>query len=266
MKKYSQRHGDTFVKFHGPTVSEDWRHVTALAELTESIPGLRTAQPLSFDQDRQRISYRWLGDLPRIITLPGAELIDAIVVIGSGLAQIHEQGTRCPSLESLPERQVLPLGTFGIDQSTSRQIDARLPVGLFHGDCWHGNVLMDGTGNCVLIDPIQSPWLFGHQRFPLANGIVDLATLHMSLIVSFTLLRLLSVNLDEQIEVGNVLLESYLQRFDALSMRPQVLRLSRAIAIQYISSYPKRINVLVGWIKLLLSRKTIADVDAKLAW
>jgi hypothetical protein len=266
MKKYLRRHGGTFVKFHGPTVSEDWRHVSALAELTASIPGLRTAKPLSIDQDQQRISYQWLGDLPRMITLPRAELMDAIAVIGSGLAQIHEQGTRCPSLDGLKGSSPLPLEKFGIDQSTSCLIDARLPIGLFHGDCWHGNFLIDDARNCVLIDPIQSPWLFGYKRYPLASGIVDLATLHMSLIVSFTLLRLLSINLDEQIEVGDILLENYLQRFDALSLRPQVLRLSRTIAIQYISSYPARINVLVGWIKLLLSKRTIADVDAKLAW
>ncbi|MGI9262426.1 MAG: hypothetical protein ACR2QR_10350 [Woeseiaceae bacterium] len=266
MKKYLRRHGDTFVKFHGPSVEDDWRHVNALMELTANTSRLRTAVPLSADQDQRRISYEWLGDLPRMITLTGAALADAIAIVGSGLAHIHEQGTACASLDGLGNSPMLPLESFGIEPTTVSKMESRLPIGLFHGDCWHGNVLVDDAGECVLIDPIQSPWLFGSKRYLLASGAVDLATMHMSLIVSFTLLRLMRNDLDEQIELGNVLLESYLQRFDALSLREDVLRLSRAIAIQYISSYPTRINVLVGWIKLLLSKKMIADVDAKLAW
>jgi len=266
MKKYLRRHGDTFVKFHGSNVDDDWRHVNALMELTANTPRLRTAVPLSADQDRQRISYGWLGDLPRMITLTGPELVDAIAVIGSGLARIHEQGTACASLNGLGNTPVLPLEPFGIGAATVSKLDDRLPIGLFHGDCWHGNVLVDAAGDCVLIDPIQSPWLFGKKRYLLASGAADLATMHMSLIVSFTLLQLLRNDLNKQIELGDVLLESYLQRFDALSLREHVLRLSRAIAIQYISSYPTRINFLVGRIKLLLSRRIITDVDAKLAW
>lgn len=48
--------------------------------------------------------------------------------------------------------------------------------------------------------------------------------------------------------------------------RSLILRLSRSIVNQYISSYPVRINVLVGWTKRSVSRKLIADVDNKLAW
>ena len=266
MKKYLRRHGDTFVKSHGPSVERDWRHVKALAELTTTIPGLCTAEPLALDRERQRITYRWLGNLPRMITLPAGRLKDTIAVLGGGLARIHEQGIRCPSLERVTDPAVFPLQGFGMDERALRDLDARLPVGLFHGDCWHGNVLIDDSGDSVLIDPIQSPWLFGRDRFLLANGVVDLATMHMSLIVSFRLLPLLRLDLNRQTELGDILLESYLQRFDAMALRPLALRLSRAIANQYISSYPVRINVLVGWMKRSLSRKIIADVDTKLAW
>ncbi len=77
---------------------------------------------------------------------------------------------------------------------------------------------------------------------------------------------LLNLDIDQQIEIGELLLESYLQHFSAQSLRPQVLRLSRAIAIQYVSSYPTRINFIVGKVKQRLSKKLIATIDAKLAW
>lgn len=266
MKKSMHREGNTFVKYHGPSAENDWTKVRALAELAESVPHLRTITPLSLDEDSQNISYVWLGDLPRMITLPRTKLIESLAVLGSGLAQIHEQGTNCASLKSHRADDILPLDSFGLDEAALQEIDDRLPIALFHGDCWHGNVLVDESGDCVLIDPIQSPWLFGAKRYLLASSIVDLATLHMSLIISFRLLPLLRLNIDRQLELGEVLLDSYLGHFDAGPLRKQALRLSRAIAKRYISSYPARINFFVGKIKSNLSNRIIADVDAILAW
>jgi phosphotransferase family enzyme len=266
VKKYQRRHGDSFVKFHGPAVEEDWKRVNALAEMTQDIAGVRTAKPLHLDTAAQCITYEWLGDLPGLITLPDDQLRTAVSVMGEGLARIHEQGMRCPSLQSSSAEPPFPLENFGIDEQTSRSIDARLPRGFFHGDCWHGNILVDEAGACVLIDPIQVPWLFGQQQWIQANGIVDLATLHMSLFMSYRIWPLINLDIDQQIKIGELLLESYLQHFSAQSLRPQVLRLSRAIAIQYVSSYPTRINFIVGKVKQRLSKKLIATIDAKLAW
>ena len=99
-----------------------------------------------------------------------------------------------------------------------------------------------------------------------ANGIVDLATMHMSLTMSFPLANLLRLNLDRQLEIGEVLLASYLRHFDALPMRKFVLQLSRSLAIRYATSYPKYINYLVGWVKRGLSKHIIAATDKRLSW
>ena len=48
--------------------------------------------------------------------------------------------------------------------------------------------------------------------------------------------------------------------------RSLALRLSRSIVNQRVSPYPVRVNVLVGWIRRSVSRRTIADVYNKLAW
>ncbi|MCH8100619.1 MAG: hypothetical protein IIB74_09300 [Proteobacteria bacterium] len=266
IKKHMRRERDRFIKYHGPTVVDDWIRVRALSELVEALPRIRTATPLSVDDEKLEITYEWLGDLPRMITLPHAELLRSIADIGLGLAQIHEQGKNCDALEDTPVNSVLPLETVGIDEPTSRLINDCLPIGFFHGDCWHANVLIDDAGDCVLIDPIPSLRLFGERRYMLANGIVDLATMHMSLTMMFPLANLLRLNLDRQLEIGEVLLASYLRHFDALSMRKFVLQLSRSLAIRYATSYPKYINYLVGWVKMGLSKKIIAATDKRLSW
>lgn len=265
MKKYMRREHDRFIKYHGSTLDDDWIRVRALSELTKNIPKLHSPTPLSVDDENQEIVYAWLGDLPRMITLPHEELLTSIANLGLGLARIHEQGKNCAALEHTSVESVLPLGTVGIDEATNRLVSDRLPTGLFHGDCWHANVLIDAAGDCVLIDPIPSLRLFGEHRYLLANGMVDLATLHMSLTLSFPLSKLLRLDLDRQLEIGEVLLESYLRHFDALAMRKYVLQLSRTLAIKYASSYPKYINYLVGWIKMGLSKQIIAATDARRA-
>ena len=114
-----------------------------------------------------------------------------------------------------------------------------------------------------MIDPIQSPWLFGTNRFDVANGVIDLATMHMSFLVSVKLTQLMNLDVRQRLALGDVLLESYLSAFDAMSLRRHVIRLSRAIATKYISTYPVRINTVVGWIKLWLSKRAIADAVTK---
>ena len=56
-----------------------------------------------------------------------------------------------------------------------------------------------------------------------ASGIVDLATMHMSLLVSLRIMKLLSISIEKQLAVGEILLESYLKHFDAMSLRREGL-------------------------------------------
>lgn len=257
MNKILRRYGDEFLKWHGPTIEADWRQVSLLHDLTAAVDGVRTARPLRMDRERECIWYEWLGDLPTMISLRGDDLTDMLMKAGLALAQVHETSVLRQADDAATPVRILPLEMFGIGPEDAIRFDEKLPTGFFHGDCWHSNVLVDPNGDCVLIDPIQSPWLFGHERFEQANGAVDLATMHMSLLVSVKLPQLLRLDIDARLEYGNVLLESYLGYFDAQSLKKQVLSLSRAIATTYISSYPVRINTLVGWIKLWLSKRVI---------
>mgnify|MGYP000340831765 CR=1 FL=1 len=263
MKKILVRQGDEFLKYHGPTVEQDWGKVKLLEGLTEKIAGLRSPRPLRLDIEKECISYEWLGDLPRMITLRDDSLDDAICRLGQGLAQLHESSVGMAKQGSPGAGAELPLDMPCFGDADRRKIRAKLPVAFFHGDCWHGNVLVDADQNCVLIDPIQSPWLFGGRQFDFANSIVDLATLHMSLLVSFRILPLLTLDIEKQLALGDLLLDSYLGHFNAGSLRPQVLALSETIARNYVSTYPKRINTLVGWVKLWLSNRIISDAKRR---
>jgi len=265
VKKLLVRQGNEFLKYHGPSVEEDWNKVTLLERMSEGISGLSAPKPLRLDIEKECISYEWLGDLPRMITLPGDVLEDVIYRFGNSLAQLHETSVDAVKHGCTRSGAVLPLDMPCFDDVDRRVISAKLPVAFFHGDCWHGNVLVDADQNCVLIDPIQSPWLFGRRQYDLASSIVDLATLHMSLLVSFRILPLLTLNVGKQIELGDLLIESYLGHFNAASLRPQVLALSNAIARKYVSTYPTRINTLVGWVKVWLSNRVISDATRRIA-
>jgi hypothetical protein len=182
------------------------------------------------------------------------------------LARLHSLDTASASPASHPRAPIFDLDRFGIDSKDQEHIDKLLPVGFFHGDCWQGNVLIDDSGACVLIDPIQSPWIFGKTRYLLANGAVDLATMHMSLLIGFPMLKLIHLDVDRKLEFDDILLDSCLKFFDARSLRRPVLHLSRAIAIRSVSSYPTRINPIIGRIKVLISQRIIESIAKKGVW
>ena len=263
MNKILRRYDDEFLKFHGPSVRRDWQQVRAFDRLTSNLPRVRTAKPLRAEFEEQRIWYEWLGKLSPLMSLRGEKLDDAVWRVGKALAGVHEGTAGLPHDARPGFGKILLLEEFGIDASETAAIDARVPVGFFHGDCWHGNVLVDTNHDLVLIDPIQSPWLFGRERFDLASGVADLATMHMSFLVSVKLMQLLRLDVERRLELGDLLLDSYLSEFDATAVRGYVLRLSRAIATKYISTYPVRVNALVGRVKLLLSRRVMADAAVK---
>ncbi len=263
MNKILRRYGDEFLKFHGPSVRQDWRQVTTLSRLTDDMPRVRTATPLRVEADSERIWYEWLGKLPLLMTLHGDALNDAVWRVGKALAGIHEASTQMPRETDDEPAVEFPLEMFAVDRTVARDIDARIPVGFFHGDCWHGNVLIDADEDLVLIDPIQSPWLFGDKRFDVASGVVDLATMHMSFLVSVKLMELVNLDVSRRLAIGDLLLDSYLTEFDASALTGHVKKLSRSIATKYISTYPVRINTMVGWIKLWLSKRVIADAALK---
>ena len=123
-----------------------------------------------------------------------------------------------------------------------------------------------GHGECVLIDPVQSPWMFGSFDYILANGAVDLATFHMSLLLSYPVMDLLKLDLQQKLLIDEALLDSYLQYFDARNLRDDVLALSRATATRVAGAYPERINFLIAKIKVRLSNRIIAKADKVLGW
>ena len=261
MNKILERRGDEFLKRHGPSVEADWRQVSLLYRLTQSVSGMRTAEPLRMDPESECIWYEWLGELPTLLDFDGDELHELLRKAGRGLACLQEMSvTECVNAAT---GSTLPLDMFRLDEESAGECNALLPIGFFHGDCWHGNIHVDRNSDCVLIDPVQSPWLFGQQRFERANGIVDIATLHMSLLVSVKLGELVGLDVEQRLAWGDLLLDSYLEHFDAGSLKKVALRLSHAIATKYVASYPVRINWLVGLIKRGLSGRVLVTAATR---
>lgn len=254
----------SYTKVHGASMEVDWQRVNALASLLDADTEATTARPLHCDPERRTITYEYLSDLRPLMRLPEDLLFETLARIGRSLAKVH---MRAPStLPSATASEKLPLTMLGIDDALEHRVNEHLPTGFFYGDCWHGNIFLGPRDTCVFLDPVQSPWMFGRRNFFVANGIVDLATLHMSLLISHPLLRLLRRDTGSLRRLGDELLEHYLATVGAKDCREDVLAVSRRVAEIYISVYPRRINFVVGSVKAAISRARLDRLAQEAAW
>jgi hypothetical protein len=247
-----------FIKEHGPSVSEDWARVGDFARVVACVEGLCTAQPLWLDEGSQRIGYQWLRLRP-VIGLRPAVLAAQLRRFGVLLAALHAVDVPAPGLAAYP------LASLGLAKPEIALLGARLPCGLFWGDCWHGNVFRgDGAAICV-IDPLPNRWVF-EPGYRLANGVIDLAMLHMSLFFCHPVARLLAMDPHRYEPPASALLQGYLDAVGAAELAPLVKRVSRTLAIRYIEGYRRRLARPLAELKVWRSHRILRMLDGTLAW
>lgn len=262
--KRIRRRGDIMQKVHGAAVRDDWDKVNLFWQLITTIPGATTPKPIALDTAHQCITYEYLPGLQPILRQRCVDLPSAFQQVAIVVARLHEQSAN--TFRKQLNVPTFPLESVGIRIEEKRRMNGRLPTGIFYGDCWHGNLFLGADHRIVLLDPIQSPWMFGPTRYLVANGAVDLATLHMSLLISYPLFQLLSLREDRLIELAHLLVDAYLAYFQAGSIKQDVLKLSRRIADTYVNTYPHRINRFVGSVKAVLTESRIRSLEEKTAW
>lgn len=254
------RQRDTvFVKHHGPTVTDDWSRAQLFSRLVANVEGLRTARPLWVAEASQRIGYEWLPALQPLIDRPIAALTDDLRRLGALLATLH-------SVDVADVSPVCyPLATLGLGGAEIARLDAQLPSGMFWGDCWHGNIFR-GEGSAIyVVDPLPNRWLF-EPGWVRANGVIDIAMLHMSLFFCHPSTRLLTIDSRRYLAPAAALLEGYLGFHDAANLTPLVLRVSRTLAIRYIAAYRRRLAYPLARLKIWRSHRLLRMLDSILEW
>lgn len=252
-------HDPVFVKHHGPTVTDDWFRAQLFSRLVAQVDGLRTARPLWIDESSQRIGYEWLPALQPFIDRPTAALTDDLRRLGALLAALH--AVAMP--DELPARY--PLAALGLDGSEVARLDAQLPCGMFWGDCWHGNIFRGEGAAIYVVDPLPNRWLF-EPGWVRANGVIDIAMLHMSLFFCHPSTRLLTFDPRHYMAPAAALLEAYLGFHDAADLAPLVLRVSRTLAIRYIAAYRRRLAYPLARFKIWRSHRILRKLDSSLKW
>lgn len=254
----------SFIKWHGAQVENDWRRVLAFSQQVSRVEGLITPAPLWMDHDHRTIGYRWMP-----------QLLPSVRDFATLPQRMHRCGVELARFHSIPvdaawragfKDEAYPLESLGITVADARLLESSLPCGFFWGDAWHGNLHETKDGAIVVLDPILQKWLFTKDDYLIANGAIDLATLHMSLFFSQSLWRLITIDAKTLFPAARELLRGYLGEVGALHVEPALLRLSRALALRHVDAYSVRLIAPIALAKQSLSRHLMHNLDEALNW
>lgn len=265
MEKTLQNNEAIFIKHHGSRSSIDWVRVKILFDVCTRVEGLDAAEPVWVDPELGQIAYKRIVGL-RPLLRPGGALENRMSRIGSLLAKFHQVSIRHLH-PSMAASNSYPLGAFALPEGDTSVLNDTLPIGMFHGDCWHGNIWETSDNTFVILDPLPNAWMFEY-RHDVGCGGIDLAMLHMSLFMCHPLVRHVATNILEMEAASDALIEGYLESVNAPvgRVRPAILRLSRELASRYVKGYAQRLVWPLAVLKSVIGRKIIGKLDHKLHW
>lgn len=236
-----------FSKRHGVALADELQRLACLQQVCASTGLATTAAVLEVDALHSCIRYEYLHGLVPLRLAEGQEP-SVFRELGVLLARLHR--ARPAMLEQLPRDlawEFCQLQQAGIAQGMTQRLLDTFPAGFSHGDCWHGNVLRQGSA-WVVLDPIPSGLILqgigGH-----ASGIFDLAHMHMSFFVRRQLRHFFEGVGRQTSSYGRALLDGYLDDCNCAWARPAVLQLSRALALQWGRGYSLRLAMPVAFFK-----------------
>lgn len=248
------REGEFFPKFHGASCGEDIVRVQTLAEICLAGDGLVAPHVISSDLAAQIICYEFLGGLSPVLRLEAGDR-PRFLELGRQLAALHAMPLPI-GLSGQAAWGLRELIAFGLGEGEAKLLVSEMPVGFFHGDCWHGNLFVRGD-QFVILDPIPVGILF--DRPPLvANGAFDLATLHMSLYARQPLMRYF-FNIGMRVEcTANDLLLGYLGKERLSSLGPVIEKLSFLLADMWQDGLSRRLAPPVASLKRKMIKRAVA--------
>lgn len=236
-----------FIKSHGPQLDDDLLRLACLESVCASTGLARTAPVLSVDHERGNIIYERLEGLVPLSLAAGQDS-DSFRKLGELLANMHH--ARPALVNTIPrnyEWEKNQLRMARIDETMIVRLINEFPAGFTHGDCWHGNILRQGS-RWVILDPIPSDILLVGIGIK-ASGIFDLANMHMSLFACRPLKEYYSDVGSVARIYGQELLEGYLEYSSVPWSRAAILKLSKSLSMQWGTAFKQRLSKPVAILK-----------------
>tara|TARA_Y100001968_G_scaffold254876_1_gene240888 strand:+ start:465 stop:1244 length:780 start_codon:yes stop_codon:yes gene_type:complete len=242
-----------FRKYHGRHVQTDWHRIQILRHICSRVDGVETISPVRVVTDQQSIDYEFVelpSDLGKLVT--EERLFDSL---GRLLTRMHQQPVKAD--QALFAQGPYPLNNWGLEKEHIEVLERNLPIGWLHCDLWHGNVFWRPKFGFLIIDPLPGRFTL-RQGYVRGCGAIDLASMHMGLLLSHPLHKLIRFDIERHTRAAEVFIQAYLDEAGALT--PQVLRavrnLSYRMALRFINSYEGRL----AWPVALVKRRRATNI------
>lgn len=240
-----------FEKTHGSQTERDWERVNLLYEQCKLSNYFITPRPIK--RTDKTIIYENISDLIPLLN-PKKRPTD-FYYLGIELAKL--QKSTASNLVSTDKNDEL-LCSLGLNKKECNYINNALPLTFFHSDLCHGNIMQSLSKGVVILDPCPT-FLLKHLVQPTyANAAVDIATLHMSILLVQPLKKQFFQNNRQLLKKSNEMLSGYLSVYgNDDTLKKLILKISYNQANLFVSQYKSRLCWPVSQIKAMLSNRKI---------
>ena len=251
----------SFDKTHGKKTARDWQRVNLLYQQCKVSDFFFAPKPIS--KTTEIIKYEKLKGLSPLLNKDKNLEID-FYQLGFELAKLQQMSSSSLELDSYNDELLCFLG---LDTSECECLNRLLPITFFHSDLWHGNILQSSNNKLVILDPCPTFLFKGFEGSLNVNAAIDIATLHMSILLVHPLSRQLTQSYDQLLEKSNALLKGYLAYFpENKNLEQLILKISYNLALRFVTGYKERLIWPLAQFKTLLANKKITYFNDKISW
>lgn len=249
----------TFVKEHGAQLDADWNRLQHFYEASRLVSNIVASKPLEKRSQTREIVYARL-DCSRPLLGQSKKNPGVFGRFGGALGDLHSvtghtSRDRCDHFEVLAR--------FDLAAAHIDSLIAAFPIGLCHGDCWHGNVFCTTNGRFILLDPLPAP-LMSEFMAETASGCIDLAYFCASLFLRHPLAYMASLDSDRLNGLAQQTIEGYAMHTNTqIPMKPFKALCDR-ISDLWVEQYGSRLkfpirNIKTGMARHLLRKAFFSD-------
>ncbi len=251
----------SFDKTHGKKTTRDWQRVNLLYQQCKVSDFFFAPKPIS--KTTEIIKYEKLKGLSPLLNKDKKLQID-FYQLGFELARLQQTTSSSMDIDSYNDELLCFLG---LDKSECEYLNNLLPITFFHSDLWHGNILQSSNSNLVILDPCPTFLFKGFEELLYVNSAIDIATLHMSILLVRPLSCQLTQNNDQLLKKNDALLKGYLAFFpESKHLKQLILKISYNLALRFVTGYKERLYWPFSKFKTIVANKKITYFNDKISW
>ncbi len=251
----------SFNKSHGKKTTRDWQRVNFLYQQCKFSEFFFAPKPIS--KKTNIIEYERINGLSSLLNNEINLKID-FYQLGFEIAKLQKVNSPNWDLNSYNEELLYSLG---LNKCECDYLNRLLPITFFHSDLWHGNILQSSNNKLVILDPCPTFLFEGFEETLFMNGAVDIATLHMSILLVHPLSKQLTQNSEHLLEKSEALLEGYTAYFKKNNdLKQLILKISYNLALRFVSGYKERIIWPIAQFKTHFANNKIRSFNDKISW